>query len=195
MRKTRLTLAIALIMSISFGAFAGGGYPIDTEKSELKWLSKKVTGQHDGAIKIKNGTLDFKGGQLKGGEFVIDMSTIKVLDISEDSPMNKKLVGHLNSPDFFDVEKFTEASLKITSVDGSGNSYKVNADLTIKGKTNPVTFDANVNKKGKKVSATAEIVFDRSKYDIRYGSNSFYDNLGDKAIYDDVQITVSLVTK
>ena len=194
MKRTNLLLAIVAIVAISFSAFAGNDYKVNAKSSKVEWLAKKVTGQHNGVISIKSGQLTFDGNKLSGGEFVIDMATIEVLDLEEGSKMHGKLVGHLNSPDFFDTSKFNEAKFKITSVKkakSDAGNYEITGDLTIKGKTNSITFPANVDKK----SATAKIVFDRSKFDIRYGSNSFFDNLGDKAIYDDVEMTVSLVTK
>ncbi len=197
MKKTNLILAVVALLAFSIQAVAGDEYKVNTKSSKLEWLAKKVTGQHNGEVAIKSGSLDFKGNKLNGGEFVIDMTTIKVLDI-ENPTYNKKLTDHLNSDDFFNTQNYKEAKLKITGVKKSNSdkgNYEITADLTIKGKTNPITFPAQVSKDGSKVTATATIVFDRSKYDVRYGSNSFFDNLGDKAIYDDVEMTVSLVTE
>ncbi|MEQ9289060.1 MAG: YceI family protein [Cyclobacteriaceae bacterium] len=198
MKKPNLLLAIVALVALSFSAIAGDEYKVNTKSSKLEWLAKKVTGQHNGEIDIKSGGLTFNGNKLSGGNFVINMSTIKVLDLEAGSKMNTKLTGHLNSPDFFDTATFGEASFKITSVKKSKSdnaNYEVTGDLTIKGKTNSISFPAMVTKDGNKVSAKADIVFDRSKFDVRYGSNSFFDNLGDKAIYDDVQMTVSLVAE
>lgn len=198
MKKPNLLLAIVALVALSFSAIAGDEYKVNAKSSKLEWLAKKVTGQHNGEIDIKSGGLTFNGNKLSGGNFVINMSTIKVLDLEAGSKMNTKLTGHLNSPDFFDTATFGEASFKITSVKKSKSdnaNYEVTGDLTIKGKTNSISFPAMVTKDGNKVSAKADIVFDRSKFDVRYGSNSFFDNLGDKAIYDDVQMTVSLVAE
>lgn len=198
MKKPNLLLAIVALVALSFSAIAGDEYKVNTKSSKLEWLAKKVTGQHNGEIDIKSGGLTFNGNKLSGGNFVINMTTIKVLDLEAGSKMNTKLTGHLNSPDFFDTATFGEANFKITSVKKSKSddaNYQVTGDLTIKGKTNSISFPAMVTKDGSKVSAKADIVFDRSKFDVRYGSNSFFDNLGDKAIYDDVQMTVSLVAE
>lgn len=198
MKKPNLLLAIIALVAFSFSAIAGDEYKVNTKSSKLEWLAKKVTGQHNGVIDIKSGGLTFNGNKLAGGNFVINMTSIKVLDLEAGSKMNTKLTGHLNSADFFDTANYGEASFKITSVKkskGDKGNYNITGDLTIKGKTNSISFPAMVTKDGDKASAKADIVFDRSKFDVRYGSNSFFDNLGDKAIYDDVQMTVNLVTE
>lgn len=198
MKKSKLILTLIAIMAFSFSIMAGDDYKVSSKSSKLEWLAKKVTGQHNGSINIKSGGLIFSGNKLTGGNFVIDMKTIKVLDLEEGSNMNGKLTGHLNSPDFFNTAEFGEASFKITSVKkakSDDGNYSITGDLTIKGKSSPITFPAQVSKDGSKVSATAKMVFDRSKYDVKFRSASFFENLGDKMIYDDVEMTVSLVTE
>jgi polyisoprenoid-binding protein YceI len=101
-----------------------------------------------------------------------------------------KLEGHLKSDDFFGVEKYPTATLVFTDVKTSGkNAYDVTGDLTIKGKTNPVSFKISIY--GSK--ATASIKVDRTKYDVKYGSASFFDGLKDKAIYDEFDLVSDLV--
>lgn len=198
MKKIRLILTMAVITAFSLSALAGDDYKVNSKSSKLEWLAKKVTGQHNGSIDIKSGGLTFSGSKLTGGNFVIDMKTITVLDLEAGSNMNNKLTGHLNSPDFFNTAEFDEASFKITSVKkakGDDGNYSITGDLTIKGKTSPITFPAQVSKDGDKVTATAKMTFDRSKFDIKFRSASFFENLGDKMIYDDVEMTVSLVTE
>lgn len=198
MKKSKLILTLVAIMAFSFSVLAGDDYKVSSKSSKVEWLAKKVTGQHNGSINIKSGGLTFSGNKLTGGNFVINMKTIKVLDLEEGSKMNGKLTGHLNSPDFFNTAEFGEASFKITSVKKSksdGGNYNITGDLTIKGKSSSITFPAKVSKDGSKISATAKMVFDRSKYDVKFRSASFFENLGDKMIYDDVEMTVSLVTE
>lgn len=198
MKKIRLILTMAVIAAFSLSALAGDDYKVNSKSSKLEWLAKKVTGQHNGSIDIKSGGLTFSGSKLTGGNFVIDMKTITVLDLEAGSNMNNKLTGHLNSPDFFNTAEFDEASFKITSVKkakGDDGNYSITGDLTIKGKTSPITFPAQVSKDGDKVTAKAKMTFDRSKFDIKFRSASFFENLGDKMIYDDVEMTVSLVTE
>ncbi len=164
---------------------------VNTEKSSLEWLGKKVTGEHSGTISLKEAYVVMDGKTLSGGEFVIDMTSIVNTDI-EDAEYSAKLEGHLKSEDFFGVEKFPIAKLVIKkSSKFKSNKASVMGELTIKNITHPIEFD--VEKSGDKMIAT--VVVDRSKYDIRYGSGSFFEGLGDKMIYDDFTLKVTLVTK
>lgn len=159
---------------------------VNTESSVVKWTGYKVTGQHEGTIMIKKGSLTFKNNVLVGGKFVIDMSTINTTDLEGD--YKKKLDGHLKDDDFFGVEKHKTASLVFTSLKQNGTNYIVNADLTIKGITNKVKFKMQVLEN----SAIADLKIDRTKYDIKYGSASFFDDLKDRAIYDEFDLNVNL---
>jgi polyisoprenoid-binding protein YceI len=187
MKKLTIVITAAfLLMGIS--SFAQD-FKANASKSELKWNGKKVTGEHWGFINLKDGKLTLKNNKITSGEFTIDMNSISCKDLTDES-WNQKLVGHLKSDDFFGVEKFPTAKLVITE---SGAFVKdeatVNGKLTIKGITHPVTF--NAKKTGNTYVAT--ITVDRSKYDVRYGSGKFFDNLGDNMIYDDFTIDVKLV--
>lgn len=156
----------------------------------VKWTGNKIGGSHTGEIKIKSGTLELKAGNIVKGSVVIDMKSITNTDLTDEG-YNKKLVGHLMSDDFFGVEKFPTASFVLTKA-GKFNNGKaaVSGTLTIKGKTEPVSF---VVTKQNNVYST-QLKVDRSKFDVRYGSDSFFDNLGDKAIDNifilDIQLTV-----
>jgi polyisoprenoid-binding protein YceI len=165
-------------------------FKVDTEKSDLKWHGEKVTGEHWGHIDLKEGWLSWENKKLSGGIFVIDMKSITNADL-EDPEYNTKLVNHLKSDDFFGVEKFPTAKLEIKSSEKfEGNKALVKAHLTIKEITHPVEFEVQKNDNW----FMAEIVVDRSKYDVRYGSGSFFDNLGDKMIYDNFTMTVKIAT-
>ncbi|MEJ1223770.1 YceI family protein [Sediminicola sp. 1XM1-17] len=190
MKKSVFSLVLAVVM----GSTAFATPQVDVEKKEVKtsestvtWKGYKVTGSHYGTINLKEGALMFDGDKLTGGEFVVDMTSLISTDLEGES--KGKLEGHLKSDDFFGVEKNPTSTLVFTNVKATGkNSYKVSGDLTIKGKTNPVTFDVSVY--GNKATATMKV--DRSKYDVRYGSGSFFDNLGDKTIYDEFDLVVDL---
>jgi polyisoprenoid-binding protein YceI len=195
MRKIGL---LALFLTGLFAnAFANGKgtaekVAVTISESSLEWIGEKVTGKHEGTIALKEGSLQFKKGELKGGEFVIDVTSLKVTDLARE--MAQKLEGHLKSDDFFGVSNHGTANLKITNVVSKGDGkYEITADLTIKGKTNPVSFVADVTEKEGKLETVASIKVDRTKYGIRYGSGSFFDNLGDKAIYDEFTLNVKLV--
>lgn len=190
MKKGILSIVLALV----FGASASAADPIDgekkvvkTEQSKVTWKGYKVTGSHAGTIKLKEGFLLFDGNKLTGGEFVVDMPTLATTDDLGD--MAGKLEGHLKSDDFFGVEAHPTSKLVFTKVEPfNENSFTVTGDLTIKGITKPATFVVSVyNNK-----ATATLKVDRAKYDVKYGSGSFFENLGDKTIYDEFDLVVDL---
>ncbi|HZV68374.1 MAG TPA: YceI family protein [Saprospiraceae bacterium] len=167
-------------------------FKVNTDQSVIAWVGHKVTGEHNGTIGIKDGSLIWNHGVLESGTITIDMASVTVLD--QQGGGKTKLEGHLKSDDFFGVEKFPTATLAITKAISKGDGlYTITADLTIKGITKPVTFDANVKTENNKLTATADIKVDRTLYDIRYGSGKFFDDLGDKAIYDEFDLNIKLV--
>jgi len=161
---------------------------IKATESTLNWKAYNVTGSHEGDIKIKSGELQFTNGELSGGQFVLDMTTINSTDL--EGKMKGKLDGHLKSADFFDAANHEEATLLITKVapKGTPNEYKVMGNLTIKGITKPVKFYTTIEKG----TATADIQIDRTDYNVQYGSSSFLGSLGDKTIYDEFDVSVKL---
>jgi polyisoprenoid-binding protein YceI len=184
--KNLKTIAIALFVAVSTIATAQTK-KVDATKSTIHWLGKKVTGQHEGTVKIQSGNLIFKGKKLTGGNFVVDMTSLTATDLTGD--YLEKLNGHLKSEDFFGTEKYTTSKLVFKKIAAKANGvYTVTADLTIKDVTAPVTFDVTVN--GNTAKTTLKI--DRTKYGIKYGSGSFFDNLGDKTINDEFELTVAL---
>ncbi len=185
--KNLFVLAVAMF---SLTAFAQT-YKVDTAKSTVNWLGKKVTGQHNGTISAKSGSLVFTEAALTGGEIVVDINSMTCTDIT-DAETNGKFLGHMKSPDFFDVAKFPEAKMVIKSVKKAKKGFDVTVDFTLKGKTAPLTFNAEITKADKTASIKANFKFDRTKWDLRYGSTSFVKGLGDKAIYDDVELTVDI---
>lgn len=187
MKTTKYILAFSLLFS-SF-TISAQTLNVNPDQSSIEWLGKKIGGEHSGTIDLKSGELTIENNQITAGNFVVDMASIKNLDI-EDAGYKGKLEGHLKSDDFFGVEKFPTSKLVITkSTKFENGSAKVYADLTIKNNTEKVEFDL-AKKDGK---YTAELKIDRSKFDVRYGSNSFFDNLGDKAISDIFTLNVELI--
>ncbi len=185
--KNLVVVALITFTTFSFTTINSENEPIKIEKSKVVWKGYKVTGSHEGTISIKSGFLNFDEGNLTGGQFSIDMSSITCTDL--EGEYKGKLEGHLKSDDFFGVEKNPTATLVFNKIKSTGkNSYKVTGDLTIKGKTNSVTFELSIY--GRK--ATAALKIDRTKFDIRYGSTSFFDNLKDKAIYDEFDLIADL---
>mgnify|MGYP000275602382 CR=1 FL=1 len=185
--KNLAIIAIVALVTFSFTGINEIIKEVKVESSKVNWKAYKVTGSHEGTIELKSGFLTFNEETLTGGEFVIDMTSIVCTDM--EGEYKGKLEGHLKSDDFFGVESNPTSTLVIKKVKSTGkNSYKVTGDLTIKGKTNPITFDFSVY--GKKASASLKI--DRAQYDIKYGSTSFFDDLKDKAIYDEFDLNVEL---
>ncbi|WP_010521129.1 YceI family protein [Aquimarina agarivorans] len=183
----KLAIAAVAVFALSFTSIDGEKKEINTSESKVEWKGYKVTGFHEGTIAIKSGALEFNGDKLVGGSFVIDMTSLVSTDL--EGEYKGKLEGHLKSDDFFGVEKFSTSTLTFKSVSPKGkNTYSVTADLTIKDVTKPVTFDFSVY--GTK--ATASLKIDRTEYNVKYGSASFFDGLKDKAIYDEFDILVDL---
>ena len=185
--KNLAIIAVIALFTFSFTAIEKEQKEIKTENSKLVWKGYKVTGSHEGTIDIQSGSLIFEGDKLTGGNIVINMATIASTDL--EGEYKGKLEGHLKSDDFFGVETHSTSTLEFTEVKASGkNSYNVIGNLTIKGKTNPVNFAISIY--GNK--ATASLKVDRTKYDVKYGSASFFDGLKDKAIYDEFDLVADL---
>ena len=160
---------------------------INIETSIVKWTGYKITGQHEGTISLAEGHLSFTEDKISGGYFKIDMSTINTTDLSGRG--KNSLDNHLKSDDFFDTEKYKTAELTITGLEStSQTSYIVSGDMTIKGITNPIKFELDV----KDGTAETNLKIDRTKFNIKYKSASFFDNLKNKAIYDEFDLKVSL---
>jgi polyisoprenoid-binding protein YceI len=185
--KNLKTIAIALLVAFGTTVATAQTKKVDAKKSTITWVGKKVTGEHSGTVNLKEGNLIFKGNKLAGGNFTVDMTSMTATDLSGD--WKTKLDGHLKSDDFFGTEKFPTSTLVFKKIaTKSAGVYTVTADLTIKGISNPITFDITV----KGDTATTKLTIDRTKYGIKYNSKNFFDSLGDKAIYDDFELTVNL---
>ncbi|HNM24338.1 MAG TPA: YceI family protein [Saprospiraceae bacterium] len=187
-----LPLLAILVMAASVGVT---NYNVDTAFSNIVWTGYKVTGQHTGNVKVKNGNIQFTDGHLTGGSFEIDMNSISCTDLQGEYA--DKLIGHLKSDDFFGVATYPTAKFVITRVipqDTKGN-YKVLGDLNIKSTTKPAKLFVNIVDKGSEINVSGKLTVDRSEYDIRFGSGSFFDGLGDKTIYDEFDLQIWLVAK
>jgi polyisoprenoid-binding protein YceI len=185
--KNLKSIVVAFVVALATLSASAQTKKIDTAKSSIEWVGKKVTGQHNGTVNFKDGALVFRGNQLKGGSFTVDMTSLTATDLTGE--YQGKLNGHLKADDFFGTEKFPTALLVFKKIGAKAtNVYTVTADLTIKGITKPVTFDITVN------GSTASTAFnvDRTLYDIKYGSKSFFESIGDKAINDEFELKVTL---
>jgi len=163
---------------------------IDPAQSNIDWIGKKVTGAHNGTIAIKVGKIILNEDKVTGGNFIVDTTSINILDIT-DPDTNAQFLGHLISDDFFGTEQFQEANLVINTVTGN----HVDADLTIKGITHPIDFDVELRKTDDSVSASAKLLVDRTKYGMKFRSGNFFLNLGDTLIYNDFELNVSITAK
>jgi polyisoprenoid-binding protein YceI len=189
-KMKRALLLFTLTGLFLVNAIAQNKLTADTTKTTLLWLGEKVTGQHTGTIKLQSGWLNWQDNKIVSGEFNIDMASLK------ESENNKMLMGHLKSDDFFGVAKYPVAKLTITgSTPFDKGTGVVSGTLTIKDITNPIEFKASMQKKDDGTWFFANITIDRTKYNIRYGSGSFFDNLGDKTIYDEFKVKVNLLVK
>jgi len=166
-------------------------YEISTESSSIKWTGAKVTGEHYGFINLKDAFFLFDKEKLVGGEFNIDMNSIKCTDIENPKYANK-LVEHLKDPDFFNSLEYPVSNFKITEVLFDGTSYMISGDLTIKDITQVISFPAKFVNETESFYADATLTIDRTKFDIKYGSGSFFDDLGNRMIYDDFNLNIHI---
>ena len=176
-------IALAATTLISFGLYA---QTVTISNGMINWKGSKITtDSHEGTLKISKGELNFEDDTLTGGTFTVDMNSMVCTDLSGGSA--KRLVGHLKSDDFFGVEEHPEATLVITNAEKTGDGYNVTGDFTIRGITHAENFVLKLNGN----NATADLEIDRSKYNVKFRSGSFFENLGDKLIKDELELRVS----
>jgi len=159
-------------------------YILDTENSLLTWeISKIVGNHHTGIVKIKEGSLTRENDEFTKGEFIIDMTTIT------ETKDNQRFLKHIKSKDFFDIDNYPISTLIITSIT---EDYTVTGDLTILDQTNEISFPARVSTNNGKLQVNADFEIDRTQWGITYGSGSFFEDLGDKAIKDEIKYSLEL---
>jgi len=187
-------LSFSIITLFSFTTHVNKVNAIKNNSSVI-WTGSKPTGSHTGNVTLKDGYLSFDHGNLVGGEFTIDMTSITCSDI-ESEKKNKYLVDHLKDEDFFDVNKFPEAKLVVNRVKNlEGSQFEMKGNMTIKGITNPVTFNADIKINRNSYTAIAKIIIDRTKWGVEYKSGNIFKDLGDKIIYDDMEFDIFLVSE
>lgn len=194
MKLKLLALSFIAVAIVSFKS-AQETFVVDTQASSVQWIAGKVGGSHNGAISITSGNLVFNGKALKGGSFLIDMGSISISDLQGKS--NENLLKHLKSDDFFSVDKSPSSKFDITKVTAAGTDrVTITGILSIKGISNSITFPATVKRSKNTVVAVAKgVKVDRTKYDIKYRSKSFFGDIGDKAIDDEFELSINLVAK
>lgn len=180
----------------------GTTYQVDANQSKLLWIGKKVTGQHNGDIKISKGSLIFDGNTLKSGNFTVDMNSINALDVlgGEKASLEAHLKGlkEDEADHFFNVKKYPTATFELTKatklINNPEGNYVINGNLTVKGITKQISFKADIKSMGNTVKVTTpEFTVNRTDFGIRYGSAKFFDNLKNKAINDDMYFSVNMI--
>ncbi|GAA3553016.1 YceI family protein [Snuella lapsa] len=178
---------IAQVETVAKASELSKKYTADITASSITWTGYKPTGSHTGTVNLKQGELTLKNGHIESGKFSIDMTSIK------DSESNARLEKHLKSGDFFDVENHPNATFEITEISKSEGKTLISGNLTVKNITNKVTFPASVTNNGNSLTLTSDTFkIDRSKWEIKFKSKSFFTNLGDKFINDDIDLKISV---
>lgn len=194
--KSMFAAALAVVVMSSFTGkldTQNDKFKIDVKKSSVKWIGKKMTGAHEGTVAIKSGTVNVEGKSPKKGMIEMDMTSITCTDIT-DAETNGQFIGHMKSDDFFSVAKNPTSKLDIKKINFKGkDDYELIADLTIKGIKQEITIPATIKTDGKTLTANGKAVVDRTKYDIRFRSGKFFENLGDKLIYDEFELEFNIV--
>ena len=179
------------VLSVKETKLNAGIYNVLESSSQVLWECEWLGGaRHDGSVQLVSGSIDISSYSDVNGKFIVDLNSMKCFDLKNEGT-NKKLIGHLKSDDFFDVVNYPNAVLELVSGKNiSGNEFKFNGNLTIKGRTHPITFMGTVTEDKLSYDADLKLIFDRSKYDVRYRSASLFSDLGDRIIADDVKLTV-----
>lgn len=174
-------------------------YITDVLKSSIEWKGFKPTGTHNGTVNIDTGTFEMVDGNLNSGTFLIDMKSVKALDLEGDykTSLEAHLMGTVEGKegDFFNVNKFPSAAFEITGTEATADGKTLlSGNLTLKGVKNNITFPVTVNTEGDNLTITSDtFTIDRTKWNVNYGSKSVFDNLGDKFINDEIELKINIV--
>ena len=193
-------VASAQKMNSAKMALNAPAYKLQPQLSTLGWEGKAVTHGHNGTMQFADGELLVKGNAVVGGTVTVNMKTMVATDI-KDAESQGKFVGHMSSDDFFGAEKFPTSTFKIVSVTPIKGAAKdadnatIAGDMTIKGVTQRISFPAKVGVKGGVAAASGKVTIDRTKFGLKYGSKTFFDSIGDKAIYDNFDLTFNVIAK
>ncbi|MEI6820476.1 MAG: YceI family protein [Bacteroidota bacterium] len=193
--KKKILLSVALFLVAGLFVNAQTTYKADLTNSKITWIGKKITGEHNGTIALASGEFVVDKDMLSKAKFEIDMNSIKDLDLTDEG-YKAKLEGHLKSDDFFGVDKFPKATFvidKATKIMKGITTIK--GKLTIKGVTQAIEFKSVISNTPDGYKIWANVTVDRTKFGLKYGSGSFFDNLGDKTIYDEFYLSLNLMLK
>ncbi len=194
MKKTIL-VSVAIFLLAGMFVNAQTIYKADVANSKVNWIGKKITGEHSGTISLSSGEFTVTNEVISKATFVIDMNSIKDVDLTDEG-YKAKLEGHLKSDDFFGVEKFPKATFVIEKVAKiqKGNTF-IRGTITIKGVSQPIEIKAVITSTPEGYRIYANFSIDRTKFGLKYGSGTFFDSLGDKTIYDDFNISLNILMK
>lgn len=198
MKKMILSIAVALLsVTGAMAQLKDGKFNIDYKASTINWSAQKVTGSgHQGTIRVSSGQVVVAKGAVTSGKVKVDMNGMTCTDLT-DAEMNANLINHLKSPDFFNTAAFPDANFEVVSVkaqaDKSGNTHMVTGKFTIKGITKELSFPAKITGDEKQVIISGTMNLDRSLFDVKYGSSTFFESLGDKAINNEIKLTFNFV--
>lgn len=138
---------------------------IDTTVSKLNWTGSKVTKVHPGGFKTFKGSITLVDGAAEKSKVELEIETDSIFT---DSP---NLIGHLKSPDFFDVAtypKATFASTAITAGGADGATHTVKGQLTLHGVTKEISFPATISVDAKQVTAKARFSLNRQDFGVKF---------------------------
>lgn len=169
-------------------------YKVDTVNSTVTWKGSKVIGgSHNGTMNLASGTFALKDGKLESGNFIIDVKSLKVLDIPAEEEGNANLKTHLLGSDFFDTAKYGSAAFTVTGIKEENGKTMIEGNLTLKGVKKNISFPASVSENNGQATIKSEpFTINRTDFGMQYGSSSLADTVKDKAISDDVELSVTI---
>jgi polyisoprenoid-binding protein YceI/rhodanese-related sulfurtransferase len=177
-----------------------GRHEIDTGKSQVLWTGRNINGSHTGTLRLKSGWLDVAAPHSASGEITLDMESIANTDIN-DTALNRMLVAHLKSDDFFDTARYPISMFHLRHVTFNPHAKpgNINADidgaLTLKGVTADLGFPALIEVlPGGALTAEAHFDIDRTRWNVIYASGKFYEWLGKHLVHDNVSLSLHIVT-
>jgi polyisoprenoid-binding protein YceI len=168
----------------------GEAYTVDAAESTVVWTGTKVTGAHTGTVNVKSGSINVDNGAITGGSFVLDMTSINSTDL--DGEYKEKLDGHLKADDFFAVAEYPEAAFVITDVKvgATASDAVISGNLTIKGISKNITFDAKVDEVTETtVKTTSDFNIAREDWGVNYSGKE------DDLISKEINFKVTIVAK
>lgn len=169
MKKLITTIAVLTAITTITNAQS---FTMNTAESSAKWTGYSEVGNYaqSGSINPQSGELSLENGNVKTSTIVFDTKSI--------SHSDKKLDKHLKDKDFFYVKRYPTATFRLNKIN-DGIAY---GNLTIREKTNAVSFPVEVINSGNSVTVKGKGVVDRTLFDIKYNSSSYFQDLGNYAI-------------